>query len=210
MSPSSPGLRRRAKERRSAAELAILDATEAMLFTREFRDLTVEDVMASTELSRTTFYRYFPDLEAVLLRRLTDLGDELRRAADSWLQDPFTGLEAGVEFVALFKDHGRLLLAFEQAAGAGTEIDVAWRAVIQAFTDGYSDFIKDLCRQGLSNIEQPGETARALVAMTERYLLDTYGRGPAVDVTVAAATLADIWQRTLFSTGVSKPPMPGT
>ena len=41
--------------------------------------------------------------------------------------------------------------------------------------------------------------------MTERYLLDTYGRGPAVDVDIAAATLAEIWQRTLFSTGIAKP-----
>ena len=209
MSPSSPGLRRRAKERRTAAELAILDATEALLSTREFRDLTVEDVMATTGLSRTTFYRYFPDLESVLLRRLTELGGDLRRAADSWLQDPFTGLEAGVEFVALFKEHGRLFLAFEQAAGAGTEIGVAWRAVIQEFTDGYSEFIEDLCEQELSNIQRPRETARALVAMTERYLIDTYGRGPAVDVVVAASTLADIWQRALFSAGVAKPPIPG-
>ena len=46
-----------------------------------------------------------------------------------------------------------------------------------------------------------------LVGMTERYLLDTYGRGPAVDVTVAAATLAEIWQRTLFSSGIEKPPV---
>ena len=205
MTPTSAALRKRVRERRSAAERAILDATEALLADREFRDLTVEDVMASTALTRTSFYRYFSDLEAVLLRLLSELGDELRRTADSWLQDPSTGLEAGVEFVTLYKEHGRLLLAFEQAAGAGTEIDSAWRSVIEAFTDSYTQFVTDLCRQGLSTIAQPEQTARALVGMTERYLLETYGRGPAVDVGVAAATLAEIWQRTLFSSGVSKP-----
>jgi AcrR family transcriptional regulator len=205
VTPTSAALRKRVRERRIAAERAILDASEALLADREFRDLTVEDVMASTALTRTSFYRYFPDLEAVLLRLLSELGDELRRTADSWLQDPSTGLEAGIEFVTLYKEHGRLLLAFEQAAGAGTEIDAAWRSVIDAFTDSYTQFVTDLCRQGLSSIAQPEQTARALVGMTERYLLETYGRGPAVDVGVAAATLAEIWQRTLFSSGVAKP-----
>jgi AcrR family transcriptional regulator len=206
MTAANAALRRRVRERRSTAEQTILDATKALLVNREFRDLTVEDVMALTGLTRTSFYRYFPDLEAVLLRWLSDLGDELRRTADSWLQDPSTGLEMGVEFATLYRDHGRLLLAFEQASGAGTEIDGAWRSVIQAFTDSYTEFIVDLCRQGLSSIDRPEQTARALVGMTERYLLDTYGRGPAVEVDVAAATLAEIWQRTLFSVSVVKPP----
>jgi len=207
VTPASAALRRRVRERRSSAERAILDAIETLLAEREFRDLTVEDVMASTGLTRTSFYRYFPDLEAVLLRWLADLGDEFRRCADSWLQDPSTGLDTGVEFVSLYREHGRLLLAFEQASGAGTEIDEAWGSVIMAFTDSYTEFIAELCRKGLSTIERPEQTARALVGMTERYLLDTYGRGPAVDVHVAAATLAEIWQRTLFSSGVAKPPV---
>jgi TetR/AcrR family transcriptional regulator, ethionamide resistance regulator len=206
MTPTNSALRQRVRERRTSAERKILDATEALLVGREFRDLTVEDVMASTGLTRTSFYRYFPDLEAVLLRWLADLGDELRSTADSWLQDPATGIETGVEFVTLYRDHGRLLLAFEQASGAGSEIDAAWRSVIQTFTDNYTAFIAELCRTGLSTVDRPEETARALVGMTERYLLDTYGRGPAVDVGVAAATLAEIWQRTLFSTAVAKPP----
>jgi AcrR family transcriptional regulator len=193
MTPANAALRRRVRERRSTAERTILDATKALLVDREFRDLTVEDVMALTGLTRTSFYRYFPDLEAVLLRWLSDLGDELRSTADSWLQDPSTGLEMGVEFVTLYRDHG-------------TEIDGAWRSVIQAFTDSYTEFIVDLCRQGVSSIDRPEQTARALVGMTERYLLDIYGRGPAVEVDVAAATLAEIWQRTLFSVSVVKPP----
>jgi len=208
VTPASPALRKRVRERRSAAERTILDATEALLADREFRDLTVEDVMASTGLTRTSFYRYFPDLEAVLLRLLAELGDELRGSADSWLQDPTTGVDAGVEFITVYREHGRLLLAIERASGAGTEIDEAWRSIVGSFTDSYTGFIGELCRQGLSNIEEPEQTARALVSMTEHYLLETYGRGPAVDVAVAAATLAQIWQRTLFSTGVAKPPVP--
>jgi TetR/AcrR family transcriptional regulator, ethionamide resistance regulator len=205
MTPARAARRRQVQARRQASEQAILEATEALLEDREFHDLTVEDVMVSTGLTRTSFYRYFTDLEAVLLRWLAELSDELSRRADSWLQDPATGLEAGIDLVTLYRDHGRLLLAFEQAAGEGTDIDRAWRAVIQGFTDRYTRFITDLCDQGLSSIEHPEQTARALVGMTARYLIDTYGRGPDVPVEVAAATLAGIWQRTLFSTEMVKP-----
>jgi len=201
-------MRQRARQRRGAAEQAILDATEALLVDRDFRDLTVEEVMASTGLSRTTFYRYFPDLDAVLLRRLLELAGELGGAATAWLQDPRTGLEAGIEFVTMVKDHARLLLAFDQTASAGTEIGETWRAFIQDITDRCAQFVVDLCAEGSCDVAQPHETARALVAMTIRYLLETFSLDGTTDVQRAAETLADIWQRTLFSTGIAKPPMP--
>lgn len=208
MSPSSPALRRRARERRGAAEQAILDATEALLVDHDFRDLTVEEVMASTGLSRTTFYRYFPDLDAVLLRRFGQIGGELGQAADSWLQDPRTGLEAGFEFVTMVKDHARLLLAFDQAAGTGTEIGETWRAFVRDITDRCAEFVVRLREEGSCDIAEPHETARALVAMTIRYLLETFRPGATTDVQLAAATLADVWQRTLFSLGIAKPSVP--
>ena len=209
MSPSSPTVRQRARDRRGAAEQAILDATDALLVDHDFRDLTIEEVMASTGLSRTTFYRYFPDLDAVLLRRLIQLGGDLHDAADSWLQDPSTGLEAGVEFVTMIKDHARLLMAFDQAAGTGTEIAETWRAILQDITDGCCQFVVRLKAEGSCDIAEPCETARALVAMTLRYLLEAFTLDATTDVQLAAATLADIWQRTLFSTGIAKPPVMG-
>jgi len=161
--------------------------------------------MASTGLTRTSFYRYFPDLEAVLLRWLEEFTVELRRTADSWLQDPATGIEVGIAFVSLYKSYGRLLLAVDQAGGTGTDVGEAWHALTSDFTTRYSEFIVELCRRGNSTVSYPVETARALVGMTGRYLLDAYGRGPSVPVAVAAATLAEIWQRTLFCTGLAMP-----
>ena len=35
--------------------------------------------------------------------------------------------------------------------------------------------------------------------MTERYLLETYGRGDELPTDIAAETLADIWHRTVFT-----------
>ena len=163
--------------------------------------------MATTGLTRTSFYRYFPDLEAVLLRWLSELGDELRLGADSWLQDPGDGPRPGSSSSPCTGNTAGCCGPSSRRRERERRSTKPWSSVIGAFTDRYTEFIAELCRNGSSTVERPEQTARALVGMTERYLLDTYGRGPAVDVHVAAATLAEIWQRTLFSAGVVKPPV---
>jgi AcrR family transcriptional regulator len=197
VSPASTRQRARARARRSATEQAILDATEALLAERSFHELTVEDVMTSTGMTRTAFYRYFPDLEAVLLRRLSEIGDELREAADRWLDpeaDAEGGLmDAGRALAEVYQRHGRLLLAYTDAASSSPDLAAAWRAMVQTFVEPALQRIVSLC-----TIPHPEQVTQALVGMLERYLVETYGRGPEVPIDVAAETLAFIWRRTLF------------
>jgi AcrR family transcriptional regulator len=198
VSPASTRQRARARERRSLTEQAILDATEALLAERTFHDLTVEDVMASTGMTRTAFYRYFPDLEAVLLRRLAQVADELREAADRWLDpaaDPDDGLvDAGRALARVYQRHGRLLLAYTDAASGSPDLAAAWRAMVQTFVEPTRTRII-----GLSDVPHPEQVTLALVWMLERYLVETYGRGPEVPIDVAAETLALIYRRVLFA-----------
>ena len=192
-----------ARARRSANERAILDAAEALLADRSFHDLTVEDVMAATGLTRTAFYRYFPDLQAVLLRRLEEISDEIRVAAGRWLEADAaaTGslVEAARGLALVYQRHGRVLLAFSDAAVTGRDVEKAWRAMVETFIHPVTAQIVDLRRRGLSSVEHPTETAKALVWMVERYLLESYGRGGGVDPDVAATVLADVFRRTLLS-----------
>ena len=58
LTSSPPKRRRRSPE---SAEREILDAAESFLRERPFRDLTVDEVMARTTLSRPSFYVYFRD-----------------------------------------------------------------------------------------------------------------------------------------------------
>ena len=90
MTPTRTRTRAAAQQRRAATEQAILDATEALLETRPYRELTVEDVMEAAGLSRTAFYRYFPDLETVVLRHMAGIADEIALASYHWLtaEDP--------------------------------------------------------------------------------------------------------------------------
>jgi AcrR family transcriptional regulator len=196
--------RERVREHRRANEQAIVDATKSLLGTGAYRDLSIEDVMTAAGLTRTAFYRYFPDLEAVLLHLVEDIADELDTATQWWLEaDPANGraalVKAGLKLAETYRSHGRVLAALADAAAISPDMDLAWRDVIGRFIEPNTNRLVDLCARGVCALAHPEQTARALVWMTDRYLLETYGRDSAVPTRVAAETLAEIWHRTVFS-----------
>jgi AcrR family transcriptional regulator len=186
------------RARREATQRALVEATEALLATRSFGEVTVEDVMSSAGLTRTAFYRYFPDLEAVLLAGLVDIREELAAAAARWLDpdaDPDNGLEAAATGLAeVYQRHGRMLLAFAEAATGGGAVQAAWHDAVEAFVEPVRQRLDAV---GGGRLPHSGEAARALVWMNERYLLETYGRGREVPPEVAGTVLAYIWRGAL-------------
>ncbi|HEY5108923.1 MAG TPA: TetR/AcrR family transcriptional regulator [Acidimicrobiales bacterium] len=194
-------LRDRARSRRAAAEQSILDATEALCSTRPFLEVTVQDVMAATGLSRTTFYRYFPDLDQVLLRLLVGIAADLRSASALWLasdDDPREQLRRSARrMVATFCEHGPLIQAFTDAAGAGSEIHTSWLAVVDGFVQPTVARVEELVATGRADVVEAAETVRALVLLTERYLVTTFGSGDGVPAGVAEDVLVQAWERTL-------------
>jgi TetR/AcrR family transcriptional regulator, ethionamide resistance regulator len=202
VSPATTRRREKARDHRASVEAAIFAAVETLLADRPFRDLTVEDVMAATGMGRTAFYRYFPDLETVLLRRLSQVDDMLTDAADNWLlpqSDPSAGLDAAASALAtVFRDHAPLLRALADATAGSPDLDNAWRATVAGFIGPATERITALCENGDCKLEQPDDTARALVWMTEHYLLETYREEIDFPPERAARNLALIWRRTLF------------
>ena len=200
MTPTPTPTRAAAQQRRAATERAILDATESLLETRPFRDLTVEDVMEVAGLGRTAFYRYFPDLESVVLRHMAGIADELFVASEDWLaaEDPEAQLvDSGLRIAAVYRDHGRVMQAFSDAAGAGRDVHQAWRAVLDSLIEPGVEHLDVLIAQGRAECERPAETIRALSVLIDRYLLDIYGRSSAVDIAEPVAVLSEIWRRSL-------------
>ena len=78
-----PRRRRRSPE---VAEREILAAAEELLRERPFRDLTVDEVMRRTELSRPSFYVYFRDRNHLVLRVVERLGEEQWALSERWFE----------------------------------------------------------------------------------------------------------------------------
>jgi TetR/AcrR family transcriptional regulator, ethionamide resistance regulator len=200
MTPTRTRARVAAQERRAVTERAIVAATEALLEERPFRDISVEEVMSSAGLSRTAFYRYFPDLESVVTRLMGTLVSELRAASRLWLfsDDPETQLhDAVLHFAAVYRDHGRLMHAFEEAAGAGPDLRQLWGGTLGELVESVQGYVDSLARSGRVDVAHPAETVRALSVLTDNYLLDVYRSSSEVPIETPTAVLVQIWARTL-------------
>jgi len=75
---------RRRRRTPEVAEAEIVAAAEALLRERPFRELTVDEVMRRTDLSRPSFYVYFRDRHHLVLRVVEHLGRELRTMSQRW------------------------------------------------------------------------------------------------------------------------------
>ena len=202
-----PRRRRRPEE----AERAILAAARAFLEERPFREMTVEGVMVRTGLSRPAFYAYFGDRYELVTRLLEGIGGLLFAADWRWLSAE-GGREAasGVLVEALrggfetFAQYGPVLRAIADAAGQDPRVEEAYRyGLIERLTRAVATRVARDVEAGVSPADlDPEETARALVLMTERYLLDAFGNPlerPDSDRTDAIlAALEKVWVRTLY------------
>jgi AcrR family transcriptional regulator len=193
-----PKRRRRSPE---AAVREIVAAAEELLAERPFRELSVDEVMARTTLSRSSFYVYFRDRYDLLLRLVSEIGDEVQEMADRWLVgvgDPRANVLNALEgVVAVYARHGLVMRAIADAAGADPLVESVYSDLIERFVRGSAAHIaRDEATAGGLD---PAESARALVWMTERYLAGTLGTiPPRQSPQTVVATLNAIWVRALY------------
>ena len=106
---------RRRRRSPEVAEQEIIDAAEALLRERPFRELTVDEVMRRTDLSRPSFYVYFRDRHHLVLKVVERLSAESAAGADIWYQAEGSGREvireATAAVVDVFVRHGAVMQA---------------------------------------------------------------------------------------------------
>jgi len=186
-------------------------AARAFLEEHPFREMTVEGVMVRTGLSRPAFYAYFRDRYEVVTRLLEGIGGLLFALDWRWLCGGDGGDEAREVLVdalragsQIFVEYGPVLRAIVDAAGYDARVERVYRfGLIERLVTAVGARISRDIEAGISPAElDPGETARALVLMTERYLLDAFGRPerrPSRRERAAVfGTLEEIWVRTLY------------
>jgi AcrR family transcriptional regulator len=193
---------RRRRRTPEVAEREIIAAAEALLRERPFRELTVDEVMRRTDLSRPSFYVYFRDRHHLVLRVVEHLGAELFAMSDRWLrgtgEGPQLAREALQGVVEVYARHGPVMRALADAAADDTGVEEAYVAIVQGFVDATARHIEQEIAAGRILPLDAGETARALVWMMERYLNLSFGSEPATPPAAVAETLITIWTRVLY------------
>ena len=185
------------------AEREILEAAETFLRSRPFRDLTIDEVMDGTGLSRPSFYVYFRDRHHLALKLIEEIGSEVFATAADWLEgdgDDVEVLRAAIRGTAsVFEVHGPVLRAIADASTEDAEVEGAYRGLVEGFVDASAQRIERDVAAGRSSVADPRRTAAALVWMNERLLSELLGREPADDADAVAEALYGAWRATIYS-----------
>jgi len=167
------------RRRRNETREQILEAARRELRTKPFRDLTVDDLMQGTGMSRTAFYRFFPDREAVLLDLLEDVWGSLAEARDR----EGTGGDVSADSIAalrgLLAENRSLLKAVADATASDEEVERSYRAFMRDYwIDDLTERIKKSQEQGLAQGLAPELAGEALGWMAERMVTQTLDHEP--------------------------------
>ena len=195
---------RRRRRTPEAAEREIVEAAEALLREKPFRELTVDDLMRRTGLSRPSFYVYFRDRHDLVLKVVEHIGGELFTMSERWYEGTGDGQalirEAIEGLVGVFAEHGPVLRALADAASEDPRVEAAYTEMIQRFVDATARHIDEEIGAGRVLPLDSVPTATALTWRMERYLQRQIGRTPDAPVDRVADTLTTIWSRVLYGT----------
>jgi AcrR family transcriptional regulator len=205
--PGDEGRKVPARRRRRTPEVAegeIIAAAEKFLRERPFREMTVDEVMRRTDLSRPSFYVYFTDRHQLVLRLVEDLGAELLTMSDRWFggtgEGPDLARQALDGIVAVYVEHGPVMRALADAAADDPRVEEAYTALVESFVDATARHIEEEIEAERILPLDSRETARALVWMMERYLNLSLGQEPFTPADAVGDTLSTIWTRVLYGT----------
>ena len=192
----------RRRRRPEEAEHEILAAAERFLRARPFRELQVATLMDGTGLRRSSFYHYFRGRHDLVVRLLARLTDGLEPQSERWFaaeEDPVASLRAGYEGIGRFwAEHGPVLRAIADAATHDRLVEKAHRAFVDRFVHGTAARIRADVERGRIAPLDAGESARALILMSESFLNESLGREPQRDWRSTVDTRATLWQRALY------------
>ena len=195
----SPRRRRRTPE---AAQREIIEAAESLLRERPFRELTVDEVMRRTELSRPSFYVYFRDRHELVLRVVQHIFQNLLTPSNMWLEREEAGApelrEAIDGVVHVYEDHAHVLRALADAAADDTEVEQVYNGLNNSFRDLAAQKIDDDVAAGRMARIDGLQVATALIWMMERYLYLSFAPDAPVDRERVIETIYTVWSRTLY------------
>ena len=164
------------------ARTEILDATERLLKKMPFSGLNVTVVMAETRLARSSFYEYFKDLHEVLVsltgRMLQEMADQ-NTVVDSRMpsatdRDGYLAAlrDKYVIYCELHRKHRHLYRALVAAAPSDARVEQLMQTYLESITHGTMENIWNVQKAGGAKELNVEETARAIILMSESYIME--------------------------------------
>jgi TetR/AcrR family transcriptional regulator, ethionamide resistance regulator len=189
----------------SAPELAILDATEAMLATGTLHDIRVHRILEAASVSRASFYFYFQSKEAVVAALLARVIDEHFQAVHTWLSahdDPRAGLRKSlIAGAQVWSRHRSILKAVAESWHGVPELQEMWREAMQRLIVALQRGIDQQRSAGLAPLGRDSrELAAALIWGGERtFYIASLELDPGLRSEYEAAEiLYDIWSAAIY------------
>ena len=181
---------------------AILDAALAFIWSRPFREMTVNSLMASTDLSRSAFYQYFDDIHKMMEALLQMLAEEILASSNPWLDgvgDPVALLnEVFEELTQTCYRHGPFLRAMSDAAAADERFEKDWVQFLCAFDDAAIARIEADQAQGLIAAFDARPVTFSLNRLNAYTYIEAFGQRPRSKPKPIQDALVRIWISTLY------------
>ena len=166
--------------------------------------MTVNSLMASTEVGRSAFYQYFNDLHAVMEALLDMLEIEISVVIQPWytdVGDPVALLnETLTGLVSVCYHRGPFLRAISDAATTDTRFEKDWRRFLRGFDDlGLARIAADQ-EQGLIPGFDPGPVCISLNRLNASAMIEAFGQRPRSKPEPVRQALSRVWVSTLYGT----------
>lgn len=194
---------RRIRRYAEQARAEILDAAEALLSEGPYGDLTVENLMARTGMTRSAFYHYFNNREAVMIALLGRIGADLRKDILPFLKpetelSPREQVSTAIDRAAeSFGRHAVIVSSVYQAAQQHDAVEDYWRCqVLEPYIGILADLLRAHRKADLTPVDRPDEIAHALLLMNNAVMLESISKGKSLEE--VARTLKTIWIATLY------------
>ena len=190
------------RERRQKARGRVIASALKLAEKESFRDLTIDEIARSADVSRPAFYTHFSDKEELLLIAVGEVSEELYEMADRWwhgVGPPAQRVRQAIEgVVSVYAGEARLLRIAAEVATYDDQMRALWLDIAERFIEATADHIRSEQEVGLiPRTLDPRSTGEALYWMAERCCYMYLGRGERTPKQVVQG-LMPVWVAALY------------
>ena len=181
---------------------AILDGALEFLWSRPFREMTVEELMSIAGLSRSAFYQYFTDLHDLMETLLGGVEEVIFDVAAPWFGgagDPTALLDKSLAgLVRVCYERGPIVRAVVDASTTDERLERSWARFLGNFDDAVTARIEQHQAEGLIAAFDARPVAIALNRLDASLVIHAFGRRPRSNPEAVRESLTRIWTATLY------------